>query len=236
VPRRAVLAVAALAMAVAACGGSTSRASENEAPEGGTSTRSELPRTLQHIEAGAEDVADFVPHAEWNRVRADVAKVTADWETYRGRAGADGATPAELAGLDGALGRLRSAADAQRPADALQASNDVSAVVVELYALYDPPEPVDLGRLDVVGRQIALDVGRADLAGAAQQVERARAVWGGLRANVMHHDGKRIAARMDATIMALQRAVRENNGQALHARADAMLERVDDMERLYSRR
>jgi hypothetical protein len=231
-----VLAVAALAMAVAACAGSTSRAGENEAPDGGASTRSEVPRTLQHIEAGAEDVADFVPHAQWSRVRADVAKLTADWRTYRGRAGADGATPAQLAGLDGALGRLRSAADAQRPADALQGSNDVSAVVVELYGLYDSPEPVDLGRLDVVGRQIVLDVDRADLTGAGQQVARSRAVWDGLRADVLHHDGKQVAARMDTTIGALEHAVRERDGRALRARADALLELVDDTEQLYSHR
>jgi hypothetical protein len=32
---------------------------------------------VQHLEAGVEDVADFVTRAQWNRVRADVADLIA---------------------------------------------------------------------------------------------------------------------------------------------------------------
>jgi hypothetical protein len=41
---------------------------------------------------------------------------------------------------------------------------------------------------------------------------------------------------MDTTIGALEHAVRERDGRALRARADALLELVDDTEQLYSHR
>jgi hypothetical protein len=219
-----------LATALAACGGSSSDSSEK--PESGAGSTG-VPQALQGIEASAEDIVDLVPHARWDRVRADVAKVSRDWQTYRGRAAADGATPAQLAGLDGALARLGTAAGAQRTAEVMQASNDASGVVVELYALYHSRTPVGIGRLDVIGRQIGLDVDRGDLTAVAADVAEARAAWDGQRADVVRHGGKQVAARTDATITDLERATRTADIPTLRTRVDALLERVDDMERLY---
>ena len=113
-------------------------------------------------------------------------------------------------------------------------TRDISAATVELFGRYASSTPVDIGRLDVVGRQIILDVERGDLTGAGDQVRMWEAIWrGGLRADVLAQHGRRVATRTDASLRAMERAVVEGQGQALVAQARVCLELVDGMERLY---
>lgn len=227
----------ALVAALAACGSSSPAATtRNPTSAGGhgDAVTERVPKALTGLEADAEDVGDVVPHGRWDRVRADARKLAATWRSYRAHAVADGATAAVVGQLDAAIARLGGAAQAHTAPEALQAANDVSASVVELFALYRTAEPLDVARLDVVGRQIVLDVDRRDDAGTRAEVRRVQAIWtGGLRASVLGHDGRRVAAHMDATVDALRHAVGVPDAGALRAETAVMLEIVDDMEALY---
>lgn len=229
----AVAIVFALVVVLGACGGAGAGSSEAKADRGEGAIGGRPPHALERLESDAEDLVDVVPTGRWDRVRAKTADLDATWRTYRPRAAEDGADPAQLTRLDTALVGLTGAARAQQPDRVLQGSNDVSSVVVELFGLYDVVRPVDLGRLDVVGRQIVLDAGRHDIPAAAAQVERVRSIWeGSLRARVLGHHGAAVAADMDATVAALRRAATDADVDALRKHADALLELVDTMEGL----
>lgn len=150
----AIVAVAAtLALGPQACRGEGSQGAKR------SSDRPTLPKPLDIIEAQAEDVIDVVPAGQWERVAADVTAVVDAWRAYRPRAAGDGADQSLASRFDSALADLRASAAGKRADQTMQAANDLSAVTVELFALYDIGRPVDIGRLDVIGRQIAFDAG-----------------------------------------------------------------------------
>jgi hypothetical protein len=49
----------------------------------------------------------------------------------------------------------------------MNSNNDLSAAVIDLFAVYHPALPADLGRLDVLERQVVLDVIANDLTAQA---------------------------------------------------------------------
>lgn len=216
---------AALVSGLSACDGGGSEGSEG---------RAKVPEPLDTIEAQAEDIIDVVPAGQWDKVDADVATIVEAWGSYRPQALADGAEQALADRFDAALVDLGASADAKEPQETMQAANDLSAATVEFYGLYDTGRPVDIGRLDVIGRQIVLEADRQDVAAAGSQVDKAQAIWdGGLEADVLDHDGKKVAEDTDANLAALQKARAAGDFAALRSRASEFLEIVDDMERLY---
>jgi hypothetical protein len=214
--------LAALVLGLSACDGGSS--------EGG----GKVPEPLDTIEAQAEDIIDIVPAGKWDKVGDDVATVVEAWGTYRARALKDGADQALVDRFDAALVDLGASAEAREPEETMQAANDLSAPTVEFYGLYDTGRPVDIGRLDVIGRQIVLEADRQDAAAAGVQVDKAQSIWdGSLKADILDHDGKDVAGKTDASLAALQRARAAGDFVALRTQANEFLEIVDDMERLY---
>jgi len=130
-----------------------------------------VPAALQTIEAQSEDIVDLAPGGNKAKAGQDIAAVAEAWKTYQAQAGADGAAQAFQDALASALDQLRRASSGDDGAEILQAANDLSAAVVDLFAVYQPATPADLGRLDVLGRQVALDAAASDLSAAADSCE-----------------------------------------------------------------
>src|SRR3954464_15844379 len=100
--------------------------------------------------------------------------------------------------------------------------------------LYRTPFPVDLGRLDVIGRQIAVGAARRETAGTSEQIDLAGTIWNaGLKADVVAHAGEVVADQTDATISALREARDEHDFETMSKLAQVLLEVVDAVEGLY---
>src|SRR5512138_159199 len=117
-----------------------------------------VPNDLQTIEADAEDIIDLAPSGNWDKIGADVTDIANVWKTYQPLAGNAGASQQLQDAMSSALTQLKMASASKDSTATMQASNNVSAAVVELYALYNPKIPVDIGRLDVLERQVILEV------------------------------------------------------------------------------
>ena len=157
-----------------------------------TSTGQPVPKPLDELEAQSEDVIDVVPGGKWDQVASDVATVDTAWAAYQTQGAADGAPDAILTGMRTAVAALDAASRAQDPTGTMQAANDLSAGVVELYGLYDVGRPVGIGRLDVIGRQIVLDAAAKDQAGVQQQIAAATAQVTALEPDLADHDGSKV--------------------------------------------
>jgi hypothetical protein len=193
-----------------------------------------LPGALNRIEGQAEDIIDIVPNNRWDNIRSDVRAIETDWSQYKKQATADGASAAVIARFDDALHDLTIAAGGARGPETSQAANDVSGATVDLFGLYDVGRPVAIGRLDVLGRQVILDVQRGDINAAGAQVRKLERVWrDGLRADVLDHKGGTVAGRTDTTLNAIERAATRDDARTVVAQTRGLLELVDDMERLY---
>jgi hypothetical protein len=115
----------------------------------------------------------------------------------------------------------------------MQGSNDVSAAVVELFALYNPVTPADIGRLDVLERQVILDVAAQDYPAAMETMAKTRSVWENVKPSVLQHEGKDLAAQFDASLEAQAAALDSKEADALTREVSDALELVDALERLY---
>lgn len=220
--RRRSTAAAALLIVLGACSSSTSTAAESRPP-----------RPLNALEAASEDVIDQVPRGRWTRIDRAVGAMQRDWRRYHRAAIAVDAR--QVAALDRALRHLATNAGRRDALGTQQAANDVSAPVVELLDHYALGHPVQVGRLDVIGRQIVIDVLRSDDERTDADVDAARREWSALRASVRRHHGGPVAQRCDRLIERLLAATTARDGLVLRHEANDLLELVDRMERLYRR-
>lgn len=192
-----------------------------------------VPNSLQTIEASAEDIIDFAPSGNWDKINKDVTDIESAWNSYETQAKKDGASQEIQAAMNSALTKLKTASASKDGAATMQGSNDVSAAVVELFALYSPKIPADIGRLDVLERQVILDVAAKDYSAATKSLDHTKSVWDEVKPSVLEHNGKEVAAQFEASLAAQSSALDAKDEKALTKEAKDGLEIVDALEQLY---
>ena len=192
-----------------------------------------VPNSLITIEAAAEDIIDFAPSGGWDKINKDVTDIEGAWKSYQPQADKAGASKEIQDAMTSALADLKTASASKDASATMQGSNDVSAAVVELFALYTPKVPADIGRLDVLERQIILDVAAKDYTAATKSLAKTMSVWREVKPSVLEHDGKDVAAQFDASLTAQQSALEAKDDATLTNEARDGLEIVDTLEGLY---
>lgn len=192
-----------------------------------------VPNDLQTIEGAAEDIIDFAPSGNWDKITTDVTNIANAWKAYQPLAGQAGASQELQDAMTSALAQLQAASASKDAAATMQASNDVSAAVVEMFALYSPKIPADIGRLDVIGRQVILDVARQDYPAAEASLARAKSAWQSVKSSVLDHNGQAVADKFEASLATITSALAAQDAAALTSEARNLLEIVDELERLY---
>jgi len=235
------LAVILIAMAatLAGCSGSSAQSTGGDSPsvlaaqspEG--ESASAMPSTLNTIEANAEDIIDLIPNGDWETIRTDVDEMNAAWKDYEPQADSDGASSQQIQAMDDALHALDDAVGKSDETASEQAANDASFAVVELFALYDPSIPAEIGRLDALERQVIIEAKGADLSAAADVLADAQATWDSVSGRVLDAGGAQAA---DAFEQSLALQVDEVGSGATGAAIDEAkigLELVDDLEKVF---
>lgn len=192
-----------------------------------------VPGSLQTIEAAAEDIIDFAPSGNWDKIGTDVSDISTAWKSYQPQAVKDGASQDIQGAMTSALIQLESASTSKDPGGTMQASNDISAAVVELFDLYHPTVPVDIGRLDVLERQVILDVAANDFSAAVASLDKTKSVWEKVKPSVLEHNGEEVAAEFEASLATQASALDAKDAAALTDEATKALELVDALEVLY---
>lgn len=192
-----------------------------------------LPSPLVTIEAAAEDIIDYAPSSNWDKINQDVTDIENAWKSYEPQAGKDGASREIQAAMNSALTKLETASAAKDASATMQGSNDVSAAVVELFALYSTKVPANIGRLDVLERQVILDVAAKNYSAATKSLDHTKAVWEEVKPSVLEHNGKEVAAQFEMSLAAQTSALDTKDDAALTKEARDGLEIVDALERLY---
>ena len=192
-----------------------------------------LPNSLITIEAAAEDIIDFAPSGDWEKINKDVTDIESAWKSYQPKASQDGASQEIQDAMTSALAELETASASKDASATMQGSNDVSAAVVELFALYGPKVPADIGRLDVLERQVILDVAAQDYSAATISLSKTMSVWREVKPSVLEHNGKDVAAQFEASLEIQAVAVDSKNDTQLTNEARNGLEIVDALEGLY---
>jgi hypothetical protein len=155
------------------------------------------------------------------------------WQAYRIQAANDHAPQPFQEALTVALDRLQKTSAAKDVAGTLQAANHLSAAVVDLFTVYQPATPTDLGRLDVLGRQVVLDVAAKDFTAAADSLAKTNAIWIRLKPAILAYNGSDVAIQFEKSLGTQQEALKTENASALTAEANNGLELVDALEKLF---
>ena len=192
-----------------------------------------VPDSLATIEAQAEDIIDITPGGAWENINADIDAISEAWKNYQPQAKKDDATQAMLDSFDSAFSNLQMAASDQDKAGTMQASNDISAVVVDLFDLYHPAIPADVGRLDVLERQVVFDTAVGNFNAVNDDLANIDKIWETLKPSVLAHDGQEAADQFEAILSTQAEAVDEKDSDTLTREARNALELVDVMEQLY---
>jgi hypothetical protein len=209
-------------VALSACG-----AKPTSAPSG------VVPNALVTIEAAAEDIIDLAPGGTWDKIGTDVTDIANAWKAYQQQANKDGVSAEIQDAMMTAIGKLQTASGAKDPAATMQGSNDISAAVVEMFALYNPNVPADIGRLDVLERQVILDVAAKDYTAAETNLAKTKSVWEKVKPSVLEHAGKDVAAQFEESLTMQESTLNFKDDAALTSEAKNGLEIVDALERLY---
>lgn len=192
-----------------------------------------VPRPLADIEGQTEDIVDKVAISDWTTVSADVAAMRNDWARYSTAAVTDGIPASVVGDFQSALTRLQSAAASRDTVATAQAANDASGAAVEMLAHYDLGHPVQIGRLDVIGRQVVIDAERGDFRAAELQIQQANQQLSSAQQSLAAHGGDQVLTQATATLAEMQRLSATRDATGLKTQAAVLLEVVDGMEQLY---
>ena len=155
------------------------------------------------------------------------------WGQYQTEATADGAPATIVQGITTSIAALDRASGAKQPTETMQAANDLSAGVVELYGLYEIGRPVGIGRLDVIGRQIVFDAVAKDQSGVQAELGKARSEWSAIEADLAGRGGQEVIDQTNGLLDAMDKQTAAGDLGAVAANARDFLEVVDAMEQLY---
>ncbi|MGC8960521.1 MAG: hypothetical protein ACP5OO_12220 [Chloroflexia bacterium] len=229
----------AATLTLAACGGVPSATPvaqptpDTSAPQRTPGSVGVVPTPLQTIEGAAEDIIDLAPSGNWDKINADVAAIASAWQAYLPQATQDGADQKTIDTLSSALEQLKIAIANQDAAASMQSANAISAAVVDLFEVYHPAVPADIGRLDVYGRQIVLDVQAGNWEAARNSLRAEQEVFARLKQSLSEHNGADIIHRYEASLEAQEAGLQSRDATALINAAQDALEIVDAMESLY---
>ncbi len=189
---------------------------------------------LLAIEAQVEDIMDVLPSDDWATVNENLTKVEETWASYQKQAEKDGAPQALLDGFKNNLTQLKTAATDKKADATMQLANDLSADIVDLYDVYHPGVPTDLGRLDVLERQVIIDISGADFARATATLAKINSVWERVKPTMLALKvelGKTSADQYDKSLVVQDTALKAQDAKGLRTEALNALEIIDALDR-----
>jgi hypothetical protein len=189
---------------------------------------------LLNIEVQIEDIMDVLPEGNWDAANADIVKVDSEWTNYRKQVIKDGATQSVIDAFDQLLAQLKTAAESKAVTQTMQSANDLSAVVVDLYDVYRPSAPTDLGRLDVFERQIILDINKKDFAAAEKTLAKIDSVWLRVKPVLLTRNIVEIAAQYEKSLDRQRASLKAQDAKATQQEAMNALEILDALDRAVS--
>lgn len=189
------------------------------------SEHSSIVPALAKVADAAERLYDAVKAREWTNAGA----------AFRSMQEAADMLPVELpdsSRLSSAIDTLRHGLAAQDRVSSLTGSNEITLIVANMSAGYDPPIPADIARLDYWGRALEIGADSRDATKLPEMTRRIRGIWNDLRPVIEARGGTEDAVRFDGLVMQLQAA------QSLDAYARLVgpfLDSVDVIEIAFTR-
>ena len=192
------------------------------------SSISSAPSSLVSFGESAEALFDASMVEDWPKV--DRALVTLE----TARRDLEGAHPLQQTERSQIDEQLRAAKSSRATTDAstlLRAANELTRIAIDLGAAYATRIPIQVARLDYLGRKLQLGAKERDPRACPETVATIRSTWDAVRPAVAGRDEPRARA-FDALVVRMERATSLPDYAAL---AKMELDQVDEIERVFER-
>jgi len=185
------------------------------------------PAALVRAEGLAEDIQADLEAGNWTMARTRTAELQTNRPALRAVL-----RPRKLAGYEAAADSLSAMLSREDRPAALQWANRVSRAIVGIMANYDLTVPIQVGYLDVAGRDVIYAAEGARWQDAAAAARELSANYAGVGPHVARTD-QTLDRRFRQRLREVDRAVAAKDAVRVRAIATALLDDVDLVEQTY---
>ena len=182
------------------------------------------------IEAGeyAENVYDQAKANDWTRAQARLDQLRE--AVAKLPAGAKGNPDAPQ--LSSTIPALQKAVGQKDQQTAMKEANQITLMVANMSAHYKTVFPVEITKLDYLGRELEIWAAANDSAKLQQTTQMLRQTWNGIRPSVEAHGGVAEAKKFDELVAEAERAKSSSDYERV---AKRLLDEVDNLEKLFEK-
>ena len=196
------------------------------------SSRPAVPRELDRLESGAEDIIDYINEMNWARAQSTVDAMEQNLARLEPSFQAANVPQSIVNEIRTRLTMLETQVKAKNAYEAKVQANAITRFIPAIYDHYQVSVPTDLGRLDYLGREILLNVEKGDWTAARNTAAEVQRIWSRLKPT-LNATAQRSAADFESTVNALSNHVSNMDRTATTRDANALLDKVDVLEQAY---
>jgi|GEM_PF-2448694 len=190
-----------------------------------------VPAPLIDMKVQAEDIIETVSDRNWGKVNQDLRMITSDWKSFHQQAVKDGIAPTMLDSLSLTVANLHKTCTSQDVFATMQAGNDMRVAIVDLFCFYHPVILVDVEYLNILERQILVDVQMGNWNATEQTLYILSDVWRRAEPFIIEHDGYSQAKKFSVCMKNLNDALQIKDTMTILLEAQYGLKIVDKLNR-----
>lgn len=230
-----------LALAVLTTGLLTSCTGQKREPAATVDSAGDVPPPLLGIDEKAEQIVGFVSTKDWPQIYAHLHDINDVWMNYT-RAAVGSApqsrplSPAAAAmekRITAALSALKDAVAKQDESATMRTASDLSAAAADLYGYYHAAIPADLRRLEVLERQMLIDLSSDTFESALRTLESAEETWRRVQPTILARAGFGTAQALGGELKVQRTAIEVRDRNVAVTSIENMLSVIRDVQRLY---
>ena len=191
-----------------------------------------LPGQLDELETAAEDIMDDADKSDWAKAQQKVDTIKKDLTALRPTFQSAGVQSQLVDGIRTPLASLEQQVLAKNALETKVQANQITKVIPDIFDSFQVTAPTDLGRLDYLGREVALNAEKGDWTAAGSSMSEIENVWARLKPN-LNSAAQKSAADFESSINALSGDVQKQDATAVAKDSTALLDKVDVLEKAY---
>ena len=190
------------------------------------------PGQLDELASAAEDIMVYAVNGDWAKAQQMVATIKMDLSSLESIFQSAGVSSSLVDAIKKPLASLEQQVSAKNELDIKEQANQITKVIPDIYDYFKVTMPTDLGRLDYLGREVALNAQKGNWTVAGNSMSEIENVWARLKPN-LNNTALRSAANFEAGVNALAIDVGNQDANAVATNSVALLYKVDVLEKAY---
>lgn len=190
---------------------------------------SKVPKSLVDAGEFGENIYDMAKANNWTKAATTLASLkNAIKQLHADLAGSN----AGVDQLDKTVATLDQAIAAKDRQAAMREANQVTRIVADVTAPFNPRVPIEVTRLDYQGRELEVWAGAKDSTRLKATADEMQRTWEGLRPQVESHGGSSVAKRFNDLVAQVEAAKTADEYARL---AKPILDEVDHLEKVFEK-